>query len=57
MIGASRIGFDPALPLAWLIVLGVLAVLSWAMYLWRGGGAPIVRALGLVLIFIGLDPM
>lgn len=54
MIGASRIGFDPALPLAWLIVLGVLAVLSWAMYLWRGGGAPIVRALGLVLIFIGL---
>ena len=54
MIGASRIGFDPALPAVALWALGALAVAAWAIYLWRGGGAPVLRALGFLLIFLGL---
>src|SRR5262245_35188664 len=54
MIGASRIGFDPALPLAALLALGAIAAIGWVFYLWRGGGAPILRALGFLLIFLGL---
>ena len=54
MIAGSRIGFDPALPLGVMIALGVLALLAWALYVWRGGGAPVLRALGLALVFIGL---
>ncbi|HYD87873.1 MAG TPA: hypothetical protein VEA80_10385 [Vitreimonas sp.] len=54
MIGAWRIGLDPALPTPALIALGVLALASLAFYLWRGGGAPILRALGLAFVFLGL---
>lgn len=54
MIGAWRIGLDPALPMAALIALGVLALASFAFYVWRGGGAPTLRGLGLALVFLGL---
>lgn len=54
MIAGARIGFDPALPASAMIALGVIAGLAWAVYVWRGGGAPVLRALGLVLLFIGL---
>lgn len=54
MIAGARIGFDPALPTSALIALGVLAALSLAVYVWRRGGAPILRAAGLVFVFIGI---
>lgn len=54
MITGSRIAFDPALPLAAMIALGALAALALAFYLWRGGRAPILRALGLAFVFLGL---
>jgi len=54
MIFGARIGFDPALPLVAMIALGVLAAVAWGLYLWRGGGAPILRALGLGFLFLGL---
>lgn len=54
MIAGSRIGFDPALPLTLLLALGLIAALAWAVYTWRGGGAPILRALGLLFLFLGL---
>jgi len=54
MIAGARIGFDPALPTSALIALGVLAALSLAVYVWRRGGAPILRAAGLAFVFIGI---
>lgn len=54
MIGAARIGFDPALPWQAMAVLGVIALLAWGVYLVRGGAAPILRALGILFLFIGL---
>lgn len=54
MIAGARIGFDPALPMAALIALAVLAALALAFYAWRGGAAPITRAAGLALLFAGL---
>ena len=54
MIAGARIGFDPALPLGVTLALGALAAIAWAIYLWRGGGAPVLRALGLLLLFVGL---
>ncbi|MDZ4690656.1 hypothetical protein [Terricaulis sp.] len=54
MIGAWRIGFDPALPSAALIALGVLALASFGVYLWRRGGAPVLRGLGIAFVFLGL---
>jgi hypothetical protein len=54
MIAGARIGFDPALPYGALVALGLLALVALGVYLWRGGGAPITRALGLLLLFIGL---
>lgn len=54
MIGAWRIGFDPALPMWALLALALLAALSLAFYIWRGGGAPILRGLGLAFVFLGL---
>lgn len=54
MISGARIGFDPALPLGAMIALGVIAVLAWALYVWRGGGAPVLRAAGLLFLFIAL---
>lgn len=54
MIAGARVGFDPALPLSVMIALGVLAALAWGVYVWRGGGAPVLRALGLILLFVGL---
>ena len=54
MIGAFRIGFDPALPWPWIIALGILAVAFLGFYIVRAGGAPISRFLALALIFIGL---
>lgn len=54
MIAGARIGFDPALPTSALIALGVLALISLGLYLWRGGGAPILRAAGLAFVFLGL---
>ncbi|WP_395645186.1 hypothetical protein [Terricaulis sp.] len=55
MIGASRIGFDPALPWSAMIALGVIAALALAVYVWRSGGAPIIRGLGLAFLFLGLS--
>ncbi|MET0183433.1 MAG: hypothetical protein ABW199_11155 [Caulobacterales bacterium] len=54
MIGADRIGWDPALPWPWIIALGVIGALLWAAYIWRKGDAPLTRAAGLTLILIGL---
>ena len=54
MIGAARIGFDPALPLSAMIALGVLALLAWSFYVWRGGGVKFLRALGLAFVFLAL---
>jgi len=54
MIAGSRIGFDPALPMSVMIALGVIAFAAWAFYLWRGGGAPILRIAGLLFLFVAL---
>ncbi len=54
MIAGSRIGLDPALPLAAVIALGVIALVAWGVYLWRGGGAPWLRGAGLVFLFVAL---
>ncbi len=54
MIGAARIGFDPALPTGVMIALGLFALAALGVYLWRGGGAPILRAAGLLFVFLGL---
>jgi hypothetical protein len=53
-MNGSRIGFDPALPPGVMIALGSLALVFWAAYLWRGGGAPILRAAGLAFVFLAL---
>jgi len=54
VIGAWRIGFDPALPNAALIALALLAAAAFGIYLWRRGGAPILRGLGVAFVFLGL---
>jgi hypothetical protein len=54
MIGAARIGFDPALPEWVLLAMGALAAIAWGVYLWRGGGAPLLRLAGLAFLFVGL---
>src|SRR5262245_8327493 len=54
MIAGTRIGFDPALPLSVMTVPGAFAVLALGVYIWRNGGAPVSRVLGLALLFIGL---
>ncbi len=54
MIPALRLGWDPALPWGVIIALGVLGAAALGVYTWRRGGAPITRALGLILILIGL---
>jgi hypothetical protein len=54
MIAGARIGFDPALPLGVMAALGAIAALAWGIYVWRGGGAPVLRALSLVFLFTGL---
>ncbi|MGE3249146.1 MAG: hypothetical protein AB7J28_05960 [Hyphomonadaceae bacterium] len=55
---ASRLGFDPALAWPLIIGLGVLCAIGLAIYAWRGGMAPITRALGLLFILVGLaQPM
>jgi hypothetical protein len=54
MIAGARIGFDPALPWSVTIVVGAIALVALGVYLWRGGGAPISRALGLAFLFLGL---
>lgn len=54
MIGAARLGFDPALPISVIIALGVIALLALAFYVWRRGGAPIVRGLGIAFVLLGL---
>ncbi|MBL8537108.1 MAG: hypothetical protein JNM59_06860 [Hyphomonadaceae bacterium] len=54
MIAGARLAFDPALPTAAIIMLGLAAFASLALYVWRGGGAPILRALGLAFVFVGL---
>ncbi len=54
MIAGSRIGFDPALPWSAMIALGVIALIALGVYIWRGGGAPVSRGLGLAFLFLGL---
>jgi hypothetical protein len=54
MIAGSRIGFDPALSNDALMALGALVLVSFAVYIWRGGGAPFSRALGLGFVLLGL---
>jgi hypothetical protein len=54
LIAGARIAFDPALPALALFALAALAVLSFALYIWRRGGAPILRALGVAFVFLGL---
>jgi len=51
---AGRIAFDPALPWLWLAFVAAGVVLFWGAYVWRGGRAPVSRALGLILILIGI---
>ncbi len=54
MIGAFRIGWDPALPWPWIAALALAALIALGLYVWRGGGAPVSRALGFALILVGL---
>src|SRR5690606_11407065 len=54
MIAGARIGFDPALPWGVMIALGVISVIALGVYSWRGGGAPVTRALGVAFLFLGL---
>lgn len=54
MIAGARIGFDPALPTSVIAALAVIATVGVVFYIWRGGGAPISRALGLGFVFLGL---
>ena len=37
-----------------MIALGVIAALALGIYIWRGGGAPVSRGLGLAFLFLGL---
>ncbi len=55
MIGAERIGFDPALPWSVIAGLGLLALIALAVYAWRGGGAPVLRFLGIGFVLLGLS--
>ena len=54
MIGAARLGFDPALPASAIAALGVAALIALGVYVWRGGGAPILRALAIMFVMLGL---
>lgn len=54
MNGAARLGFDPALASWAMWGVGALMAIAFGVYVWRGGGAPILRALGLMLVFAGL---
>src|SRR6185295_19628358 len=54
MIGAARLGFDPALPFGAIAALGVIALIALGVYVWRGGGAPILRALAIAFVMLGL---
>jgi len=54
MIAGARIAFDPALPWSAMIALGVIATIALGIYIWRGGGAPVTRGLGLAFLFLGL---
>jgi hypothetical protein len=54
MIAGARIGFDPALPWGVMLALGAVAAIALAVYVWRGGGAPVSRALGLAFLALGL---
>jgi hypothetical protein len=54
VIGAARIGFDPALGTWALAAIAALMLVAFGVYVWRGGGAPVSRALGLLLVFAGL---
>jgi hypothetical protein len=42
------------LPASVMVALGALCVIGLGIYVWRGGGAPILRAAGLALLFVGL---
>ncbi|MBI1251894.1 MAG: hypothetical protein GC189_10510 [Alphaproteobacteria bacterium] len=58
MFGIDRITLAPTLSAPWLIALAFAAVAFLAVYVWRGGEAPISRAIGLGFIFLGLlQPM
>ncbi|MBL8551446.1 MAG: hypothetical protein JNJ73_15785 [Hyphomonadaceae bacterium] len=58
MIPASRLGFDPTLPIPWIVALAAFALVGLGVYIWRKGGAPITRGLGLLFIIVGLlQPM
>lgn len=55
---AGRIAFDPSLPWMWLAVIAAGVALFWLGYVLRGGKAPVSRALGLILILVGIaQPM
>ncbi|MES1203593.1 MAG: hypothetical protein ABUS57_19325, partial [Pseudomonadota bacterium] len=54
MIGAQRIGIDPALPFGVLVALVFVALLGLGIYVWRGGAAPILRGLGLAFLLLAL---
>ncbi|MBU6372042.1 MAG: hypothetical protein KJS97_04880 [Alphaproteobacteria bacterium] len=54
MTVADRIAFNPGLGWPALAILAATAALLLVVYLWRGGGAPLSRGLGIALILIGL---
>ena len=54
MIAGARIGFDPALPWSVMIALGMVSVIALGVYIWRGGGAPVTRGLGVAFLFLGM---
>jgi hypothetical protein len=51
---ADRIVFDPGLGWPVFAALAALGAVAFALYLWRCGGAPVTRGIGLVLILVGL---
>ncbi|NDC59552.1 MAG: hypothetical protein EBZ50_12185, partial [Alphaproteobacteria bacterium] len=51
---ADRIAFDPGIGWPAFAALAAIAALLLAIYIWRGGGAPLTRGLGVALILVGL---
>jgi hypothetical protein len=58
MMGVDRLAFDPLIGWPLLFALVAFSGLMWIAYLFRRGRAPILRAIGLTLVLIGLaQPM
>ena len=58
MMGVDRLALDPLIPWGALLALAAFTLVMWGAYVLRRGRAPLLRAIGLTLIMIGLaQPM